>query len=535
MKRGWRARSSDSRPRRRASALAGVCACSVVQTATADVSLERIGRLSIPGAEIVAFDPATRQLFVSGDLGITIADLEQGDPAVVRTINLAEACGFNTPVGASVTHVAVDPLGRGFAAASVIPADRAGLRGQVVFFSTATGEPIRVVWAGFGPDAVAFTSDGSKLLVANEGEPQARRSASGWEIVDPPGSISVVSLEAVRALEDLAALPQESVSTVTLQSEEVRSMVSRAIARGEGLRISPRCAKDPTLDLEPESIAFSGGRAFVTLQENNAIAEFDLRLQRWTRLRALGARTVLIDASDRDGGARIDDLVSAAPCPDQIATVVVHDRAFLVTCDEGDDRDWPGMDPLVDVARVDEVMSAGAGGAAAFEALGRLKVCSFTGDTDGDGRIDRPTALGARSVSVWSADELSLVGETGPQFEQAMRDRVSGRFNADDEGQVDNRSDDRGPEPEGVVIGEHRAAPVAFVSLERPGAVAIVDLSKPASPRLVGLHDSAGEGDFGPEGLAWIKAELSPVGSPLLVVSFEKSGTLSVYRVVSDP
>ena len=98
-----------------------------------------------------------------------------------------------------------------------------------------------------------------------------------------------------------------------------------------------------------------------------------------------------------------------------------------------------------------------------------------------------------------------------------------------------NRSDDKGPEPEGVVIGSIRDTAYAFVSLERVGGVAIFNVNDPANPRLVDYLNNrsltAGTGDLGPEGTLFISAASSPTGQPLLLLANEMSSNIAVYGI----
>ena len=112
----------------------------------------------------------------------------------------------------------------------------------------------------------------------------------------------------------------------------------------------------------------------------------------------------------------------------------------------------------------------------------------------------------------------------------------------------DTRSN-KGPEPEGVAIGEHFGHTHAFVGLERTGGVAVYDVGKPTAPEFetyvnprdfnqpltVGGAPNPLAGDLGPEGLAFIPFRQSPTFRPLLVVSNEVSGTTTVYELRAFP
>jgi hypothetical protein len=114
-------------------------------------------------------------------------------------------------------------------------------------------------------------------------------------------------------------------------------------------------------------------------------------------------------------------------------------------------------------------------------------------------------------------------------------------FNAgNDNNTFDNRSDDKGPEPEGVAVGVIGGRTYAFVGLERIGGFMVYDVTDPARPQFVeytnnrnfeGDPEAGTAGDLGPEGLVFIPAGDSPTGGDLLVVANEVSGTTSVYGI----
>ena len=99
--------------------------------------------------------------------------------------------------------------------------------------------------------------------------------------------------------------------------------------------------------------------------------------------------------------------------------------------------------------------------------------------------------------------------------------------------QVLGRLDNKGPEPEGVVIGQVREATYAFVGLERSSAVVVYDITNPTAPRFVQLvrnSSNLDDGDISPEGLKFVPATQSPTGKALLLVGYELSGSMGVYQ-----
>jgi hypothetical protein len=170
--------------------------------------------------------------------------------------------------------------------------------------------------------------------------------------------------------------------------------------------------------------------------------------------------------------------------------------------------------------------------------LGRLTVTNQGGDTDGDGDFDEIRAFGTRSVSIWTADGR-LVWDSGDQIENAVKAVLPEAFNStnDENDSFDTRSDNKGPEPEGVAVGEVGSRRMAYVGLERVGGLVVFDITDPTSPVLVeyvnsrdfGLDPTDGSTDSGPEVLTFVPAGDSPSGRPLVVVSNEVSGTVSLW------
>lgn len=527
------------------------------EPAGAGLTLRRIGSVAQPSAEIPAYDAAGKRAYVAGGPFVAEIDLRRpGYPGWVRQFDLSEAAGFGTAEGdfknaANVTHVAVDPAGRNIAAATVRPLDYAAREGKVVFFHMPTGVILKSVTVGFGPDALAFTPDGGKLIVINEGE----WALTKGELVDPVSSLSVIDLAGLTDAETLVReMSNDRVKTVDLDGPVVAGALAKDAPEAErpngmGPRINPKHQDNPALDLEPESMAIWGGTVYVTLQENNAIATFDLASMQWTRLVGLGRIEETIDPSDRDGGIEIKHKVLGMPMPDQIAAFEVEGRVYLVTANEGDERgdSNDNKKPLGDAARVRDLakwnkMAPSLMSAADLSdpVLGRLRVSVFDGDDDGDGLIEKPVMFGTRSLSVWDAQTLKRVGDTGSAFEQMMAEKAKDLFNANRIGtdeppafQFDNRSADRGPEPEGVTIGRVGSRVYAFVTLERPGAVVVVDVTDPTAPRAVDLVACARDGDVEPEGIAFVPAEQSPSSEAMLVVCNENSGVVTTYRVIA--
>jgi hypothetical protein len=173
--------------------------------------------------------------------------------------------------------------------------------------------------------------------------------------------------------------------------------------------------------------------------------------------------------------------------------------------------------------------------------LGRMRVTNLNGDTDGDGDFDEMYCLGSRSFSIFNADTKAIVYESGDDFElyTSTAPSIAPLFNSDHESNsLKSRSRAKGPEPEGVTLGELSGRKYAFISLERVGGVMVYDVTNPAAAQFVDYKNSrsvsAYGGDLGAETLIFIADSLSPNGKPYLVVANEISGTLSIFEVVDN-
>ncbi|MGD1927570.1 MAG: choice-of-anchor I family protein [Leptolyngbyaceae cyanobacterium] len=471
-------------------------------------------------AEINAYDPGSQRLFVVNSNSVTIDILDLSDPTNPTKIGEIDATEF----GAGANSVAVNDGIVAVAIENEVVTDN----GEVVFFD-ADGEFLGEVEVGALPDMVTFTPDGTKVLVANEGEPD--------DGVDPEGSISIIDLS-------------NGVENATVETADFTAFDGQEDdLRAEGVRIFP----DATFsqDAEPEYIAVSpdGTQAFVSLQENNAVAVVDIANKAVTDIIGLGAKDHSvegngIDASDRDDAINIDTYpVFGLFMPDAIASYEFNGTNYFVTANEGDARD---EDARVEDLILDPTAFPNADELQQEENLGRLEVSTIDGDTDSDGDFDELYAYGARSFTIFDA-EGNLVFDSGDDFEQITTSLFPADFNStnDANGSFDGRSDAKGPEPEGVVIGEVDGSTFAFIGLERVGGVMVYDITNPAEASFVDylnnrnfdveveLADGSTNpavGDLGPEGLTFISAEDSPTGEALLAVSNEVSGTTTIYE-----
>lgn len=512
-----------------------------------------LGRSATPpgsatAQEIPAFDPRSKRAFIVNASFSTVDVLDLSDPGrpvLAGTIDVSA-------LGASANGVAVSD---GLVAVAIEKSPKTD-PGVVAFYNASTLQLITSVMVGALPDMLTFTSDGKRVLVANEGEPSGYgMPPAGSSYADPEGSVSVITVNRSGSGSSLAVAP-------TLATADFRAFIGKEDElRAQGIRIYGPGA-NAAQDLEPEYVTVSAdsATAYVTLQENNAIAIVDIATAKVTAIKPLGFKNhnvagAGLDASDEDGGT---DTNSGTPAinivsrplkgmyqPDAIASYSVDGVTYLVTANEGDARaDWPGFN---EEARVRSHCSAGLDpavfGADAAKllfdsALGRLRITNTpNGGLTGKNTAGQCTELysyGARSFSIWKASDISLVADSGDDLEQRTKALSSANFNAGhDNNTLDSRSPNKGPEPEGVTVARFGDRHFAFVGLERVGGVAVYDISRPTAPTFVTyLNTRSGvTGDRGPEGMAFVPASRSPNGKPLLIVGNEESGTTAVLQV----
>ena len=452
-----------------------------------------------PGAaEISAYDPITKRLFtvsnIEGDNKIVVIDFKDpAAPSVIRSIDVK-------------TYGAVNSVSvyNGKLAAAIESINKQD-NGKVVVFNTSDYTVVKEVAVGALPDMVTFSPDGAYILTANEGEPSADYTN------DPTGTVSIISVN-------------ENYSVVNLDFSSFASQQAALILKG--LRVgglNTTFAKD----MEPEYVTVSpdSKTAWVTLQENNAIARINISTKTVTDIFPLGFKDYNTDAnamdlSDKDGGfAPKKNKVKGIYMPDAIAVMMSGGIPHLFTANEGDAREYTAYTDIKRLSsqNLDPVAFPDAVTLKTEAQLGRLNIPYRDCDTNGDGLLDVLYSYGARSFSVWN-------GNTGAQIFDS-KNELDAKANA--AGIYDDgRSDDKSVEPEGITIGVVGKKTVAFVGLERVDAVAIYDVTNPAAPVFLQMVKC---GDA-PEGVLFIAAKDSPIKKSLLVVSSEDDGLIKVYK-----
>ena len=521
----------------------------VVTGAQAQINPQFIGRYSTgiydkAAAEITAYDAISKRMFVLNgpDTSIKVVDISKpSNPIQVNTISIKS-------YGKDLTSIACL---NGVLAVAVINSQGKTENGHVVFFNASTLAYINKVDVGANPDMLTFSPNGKMVLVANEGEPNDDYT------IDREGSISIIDIS-----KGFSTLTQADVKTAGFTDFNGTPIDWKIKITGK-IQAGGAFLRNSTIaeDLEPEYITVSedSKTAWATCQENNCIAVIDLTTAKVTKLIPLGFKDHSlsgngIDATDNGGTINIRNFpVFGMFMPDAIASYKVGDTTFLLTANEGDARaDWGSANNeeirfgnaayIVDTAKFGGATNVAA--LKATSAMGRLNLTKAFGDFNKDGKYDSAFCYGARSFSVWNSVTGKLTWDSKDQFEQKFATLFPSNFNASHTSNtIDNRSDDKGPEPEAVTIGKILDSTYAFVGLERIGGIMIYNITNPKAPYFVNYINTrnfsvtpsasnlATVGDLGPEGLVFIPKSQSPNGQDLLLVSNEVSGSVAIIQL----
>jgi len=534
------------------------------------------GQFDESAAEIVDFDPATSRAFVvnanSGAIDILDASSPY-TPTLVTSLDVAADVASAASLSAEDLGAANSVAVKNGLVAVAIEASPKQNNGYIAFYET-DGTFLSAVEAGALPDMVTFTPDGNKVLAANEGEPNGDYSN------DPDGSVTIVDVSG-----GAASLTSANVTQVSLGSVSLIGPV----------RISAKSASVGA-DLEPEYIAVApdGSAAYVFMQENNAVGVIDLATDTATGIYGLGFKNYSIpgnelDASNRDNGINIRNWpIYGVYMPDGADAYEFNGTTYLITANEGDGREYltdasdeadctaqGGFDfddgdcfHYLDEIRIKDIEDDGAtfdpdlvavlgAGFDEDENLGRLKVITnlgtsgtctslaTSGQPGADCTYENLYAFGARSFTIWNAETLQPVFDSGSDFEVITANRLGEDFNAtNDENGGDDRSDDKGPEPEAVEIASIDGKTYAFIGLERVGGIMVYDVTNPESASFVQYINTRDftsadleadltvtPSDLGPESIKFVSASDSPTGKAMIIVGNEVSGTTAFFDI----
>ena len=487
------------------------------------------GTAGTNSAEIVAFDEDVDRLYIANSIASKLDIVNFSNPALPVLITSIST----TPYGNINSVVAHDSI-----VALAIENSNPQLNGFVVFLDY-NGNFLKQVTVGAMPDMITFNKNYTKILTANEGEPNASYT------VDPEGSVSIIDLTP-----GIANLTNANVTTIGLSAYNGQQVALVA----QGIRIFSTSAT-VAQDLEPEYITISDDntKAYVGIQEANALLTIDLTNNTIISLAALGYSSYgtgsnnALDASDQSGAILItgDLPIKGAYMPDALSFGTIGGQGYIFTANEGDSREFG---TVIDANRINSTTFTNLDPIAFPDAsilknskfLGRLSALKYSGDTDGDGDYDELHVMSGRSFSIRNATTGALVYDSKDLIEQIIANHptFAAIFNASNSTgtpSLKNRSDDKGPEVEGIYFQTINGKPYVFLALERVGGVMVFNVANPLSPVFVAYRNNRSTTlsgpDLGAEGIVTIPAAISPNGNDIVILANEVSSTLSIYQV----
>jgi hypothetical protein len=543
-------------------------------------------------AEIVSYDECSDRIYVvnsqAASIDVLALNANNSAPSKVGNIDLSlAAAAAGIEIGAANSVSAKQGL-----VAVAIEAKVKQNPGLIALYRSDDLSLLATYPAGALPDMVTLSSDGQTILTANEGEP------SGDYTNDPEGSVTIVDIS--KGYVEKALVKQVSFSAFNVGGARHNEL-------GADVRAAGPAGTSVAQDLEPEYMALSSDntKAYVALQENNAMAIIDVATAHVDAIKGLGEKSWngasgnKLDASNKDNGvgefASYEQLVGLY-MPDTVASFNVGGADYIISANEGDGREyiysttqqacetashsWDGdeyevggddedatkyvneLDDCIsftDEARGGKIVDSVAAShplKAALDDNNQLKRIKVVADKESYAAEDNIVTFGARSFSIWNA-QAELVFDSGDDIAKNVFAIDDVNFNVTNDNNdpvetADNRSDDKGTEPEAVEVAQINGKQYAFIGLERQGGIIVYDVTVPTAPvyqSYINNRDftqpvctlvDEGEcdndtynpaaGDLGPESIDYF----TRAGKHFIAVGNEVSGTTTVYQLGFD-
>lgn len=487
--------------------------------ADVQLNLERTGSLSIGTAnpdggvaEIVAYNKENEKAYiVNGQEGVLEAAKLNADGTleesqVIQVKNLIDDFTYG-----DMTSVAVDTVYDRIAIA--LQADDYRAQGRVAVMDY-DGNFIESYVTGVQPDMVTFSKDGRYILTADEGEPREGYT-EGTE--DPAGSVTIIDTKNDEVtIAGFGQFDSEELASQGILFSKINGVISSAAQ-----------------DFEPEYIAVNstGTKAYVSLQEANAIAVLDLNKKEFVSVKSLGFQNYgeeenaidLVDDGEYNPAVYPDTY--GVRMPDGISIYEAGNATYLLTANEGDAREWGDF--------INEVKATITSVEGEEAKKVRMLDQSVTAGLDSD----KNYLFGSRSFSIFNADTMELIYDSGNDFEDKTASYLPKWFNcSNDDIEVDSRSQKKGPEPESITVGRIGNDYYAFTALERIGGVMVYNITSPSNAEYVNYINTRNFGidvgeDVAPEGVAFVSSNYSGSGKPVLIAACEVSGTVAAYTM----
>lgn len=374
----------------------------------------------------------------------------------------------------------------------------------------------KVVEVGVQPTNIVYTIDDKQILIANEGE---TREGYGSGLVDPKGSISIITLSDYK------------VNTVDFTSfDEKRDELVQS-----GVIIKKNTA--PSVDFEPQYIAVSDTKAYITLQEANAIAVLDLKAQEIIDIYSAGYEDysevpIDIDKNDKGYNSKTYESLKGIRMPNGISVKTINGVDYIVTANEGESRIFGNY--TNEDERDFGKNETSPTGKITSENSGLIDKVVFFDVRDYDGlNSENDYLFGGRSMTIFKVDDESLkeVYTSNDDFEAIVAKYLG---NSSESNIIDNISGKKGSEAKSITTGTVNNNDYAFVGLEKVGGVIVYDITEPEKSHFVNYINSRNfsndiEDDILPKGLVFIESDGKIPAR--LVSAYEESDRVGVYDI----
>ncbi|MDW1892284.1 choice-of-anchor I family protein, partial [Vibrio sp. Vb1574] len=520
-------------------------------------------------AEIVNYDACTDKLYVVNAQAKRVDVLSLNESSAPSQTDFIDLTDAGTSAGIEIGAANSVAVFNGLVAVAIENNNKQE-DGLIALYRSDDLSLITTFKTGALPDMVGFSKDGRYIATANEGEPNSDYS------IDPEGSVTLVDLSKGINNADVTQIGFGEFDGV--RSDELPKAV----------RISGPNASIAQ-DLEPEYLTFAdNGKIYVALQENNAMAIIDPQSQSVEKIVALGEKSwsnSKLDASNKDkiiGNLKSYPQLVGLYMPDTLDSYSVNGKTYIVSVNEGDGReygfkttqaecdqagfmsdedDYQGTPDYTNVkgsclSHIDEVRGKKlkvttdhplAEALKDNKQLARLKVIKPNHTLNAEENVQ---AFGARSFSIWN-ENGELVFDSGDDFATVALLNEGKHFNStnDSNSSGDDRSDDKGIEPEAIEVAKINGRYYAFIGLERQGGIMVYDITEPKQAQflhyvnhrdytqpvctLVEDGECANDtynpkaGDLAPESINYFTRN----GQHFIAVGNEVSGTTSVFRI----
>ncbi|HAS6866434.1 TPA: alkaline phosphatase [Vibrio parahaemolyticus] len=520
-------------------------------------------------AEIVNYDACTDKLYVVNAQAKRVDVLSLNESSAPSQTDFIDLTDAGTSAGIEIGAANSVAVFNGLVAVAIENNNKQE-DGLIALYRSDDLSLITTFNTGALPDMVGFSKDGRYIATANEGEPNSDYS------IDPEGSVTLVDLSKGINNADVTQIGFGEFDGV--RSDELPKAV----------RISGPNASIAQ-DLEPEYLTFAdNGKIYVALQENNAMAIIDPQNHSVEKIVALGEKSwsnSKLDASNKDkiiGNLKSYPQLVGLYMPDTLDSYSVNGQTYIVSANEGDGReygfkttqaecdqagfkwdedDYQGTPDYTNVkgtclSHIDEVRGKKlkvttdhplAEALKNNKQLARLKVIKPNHTLNAEENVQ---AFGARSFSIWN-ENGELVFDSGDDFATVALLNEGKHFNStnDSNSSGDDRSDDKGIEPEAIEVAKINGRYYAFIGLERQGGIMVYDITQPkqaqflhyvnhrdyTQPVCTLVEDSEcangtynpKAGDLAPESINYFTRN----GQHFIAVGNEVSGTTSVFRI----